>query len=211
LIALGYFSLMRKVSLPEEIAKRIPPGQYLVEKFPVLSYGPTPRFDPANWDFRVFGCVERELRLSYEEFRALPASRQISDFHCVTTWSRLDNHWEGVRTADLIRRVKLTPRARFVVVHCEGGYTTNLPIGEFLDEDVMLAWRHDGRDLEPDHGWPLRLVAPKLYGWKSAKWVRAIEITSEDRRGFWEVRGYHNHADPWAEERYSYQEDGEDS
>ena len=202
---------MPKAKLPEEIAKRIPPGQYLVEKFPVLSYGPTPGFDPAKWDFRVLGRVEKELRLSLEEFRALPANLQISDFHCVTTWSRLDNVWEGVRTADLIKRVKLMPDARFVVVHCDGGYTTNLPLSEFLDRDVMLAWRHDGHDLEPDHGWPLRLVVPKLYGWKSAKWVRAVEFLPQDRRGFWEVRGYHNHADPWTEERYSYQEDDEDS
>jgi len=202
---------MRKAKLPEEIAKRVPPGQYLVEKFPVLSYGPTPQIDPAKWDFRVFGRVEKELRLSFEEFRALPASLQISDFHCVTTWSRLDNVWEGVRTADLVERVKLMPDARFVMVHCDGGYTTNLPLFEFVDRNVMLAWRHDARDLEPDHGWPLRLVVPKLYGWKSAKWVRAIEFLPQDRRGFWEVRGYHNHADPWTEERYSYQEEGEDS
>jgi DMSO/TMAO reductase YedYZ molybdopterin-dependent catalytic subunit len=202
---------MPKAKLPEEIAKRIPPGQYLVEKFPVLSYGPTPKFDAAKWDFRVFGRVEEELRLSLDEFRRLPASVQIADFHCVTTWSRLDNVWEGVRTADLVKLVKPMPDARFVIVHCDGGYTTNLPLSEFLDRDVMLAWRHDGHDLEPDHGWPLRLVVPKLYGWKSAKWVRAIEFLPHDRRGFWEVRGYHNHADPWTEERYSYQEDGEDS
>jgi DMSO/TMAO reductase YedYZ molybdopterin-dependent catalytic subunit len=154
--------------------------------------------------------VEDELRFSYEEFRALPLSRQRADFHCVTTWSKLDNLWEGLRTIDLMARVRLKPEARYVIVHCDGGYTTNLALAEFVGEDVMLAWRHDGRDLEPDHGWPLRLVVPKLYGWKSAKWVRAIEFTFEDRRGFWEVRGYHNHADPWTEERYSFQEDSED-
>jgi DMSO/TMAO reductase YedYZ molybdopterin-dependent catalytic subunit len=140
----------------------------------------------------------------------LPLSRQRSDFHCVTTWSRLDNLWEGVRTVDLMARVRLKPEARYVIVHCDGDYATNLPLEEFVDQDVILAWRHDGRDLEPDHGWPLRLVVPKLYGWKSAKWVRAIEFAFEDRRGFWEVRGYHNHADPWIQERYSFQEDPED-
>jgi DMSO/TMAO reductase YedYZ molybdopterin-dependent catalytic subunit len=194
----------------DELEKRLPPGQSLVDKFPVLSYGPTPRFNRQKWDFRVFGMVEEPLRFSYEEFRALPASRQVADFHCVTTWSRLDNVWEGLSVVDLMKRVRLKPEARYVIVHCDGGYTTNLPLEEFVDDDVMLAWRHDGRDLEPDHGWPLRLVVPKLYGWKSAKWVRAIEFAFEDRRGFWEVRGYHNHADPWIQERYSFQEDPED-
>jgi DMSO/TMAO reductase YedYZ molybdopterin-dependent catalytic subunit len=193
-----------------DLAELVPPGQSVVDKFPVLSYGPTPRFNPRKWDFRVFGMVEEQLRLSYEEFRALPPSRLRADFHCVTSWSKLDNLWEGVRTVDLMAHVRLKPEARYAIVHCEGDYTTNLPLAEFVDEDVMLAWRHDGRDLEPDHGWPLRLVVPKLYGWKSAKWVRAIEFTFDDRRGFWEVRGYHNHADPWTEERYSFQEDPED-
>jgi DMSO/TMAO reductase YedYZ molybdopterin-dependent catalytic subunit len=194
----------------DQIEKRLPPRQTLVDKFPVLSYGPTPRFNPQKWDFRIFGVVEEQLRFSYEEFRALPVCRQVADFHCVTTWSKLDNVWEGVSVVDLMKRVRLKPEARYVIVHCDGGYTTNLPLEEFVDDDVMLAWRHDGRDLEPDHGWPLRLVVPKLYGWKSAKWVRAIEFAFEDRRGFWEVRGYHNHADPWLQERYSFQEDPED-
>jgi DMSO/TMAO reductase YedYZ molybdopterin-dependent catalytic subunit len=201
---------MSKRPISDQLAERVPPGQHLVDNFPVLSYGPTPRFNPKKWDFRVFGMVEDELRFSYEEFRALPLSRQRADFHCVTTWSKLDNVWEGVSVVDLMKRVRLKPEARYVIVHCDGGYTTNLPLEEFLDDDVILAWRHDGRDLEPDHGWPLRLVVPKLYGWKSAKWVRAIEFAFEDRRGFWEVRGYHNHADPWIQERYSFQEDPEE-
>lgn len=189
---------------------RLPPGQTLTDKFPVLSYGPTPRFDRAKWDFRVVGLVEPQLRFNYEEFHALPRSHQVSDFHCVTTWSRFDNAWEGVKVRDLMRLVTLAPQVRFVIVHCDGGYTTNLPLDEFLDDDVILAHRHDGRDLEPDHGWPLRLVVPKLYAWKSAKWVRALEFSDQDRRGFWEVRGYHNHADPWREERYSFQEESDD-
>jgi DMSO/TMAO reductase YedYZ molybdopterin-dependent catalytic subunit len=201
---------MSKPTKPDELAERIPPGQFLTDKFPVLSYGPTPQFNPSKWDFRVIGLVEEPLRLSYEQFRGLPQSKQVADFHCVTTWSKLDNVWEGVRVADLMKRVKLKPDARYVIIHCDGEYTTNLPLGEFLDDDVMLAHRHDGRDLEPDHGFPLRLIVPKLYGWKSAKWVRAIEFSAEDRRGFWEVRGYHNHADPWTEERYSFPEEPED-
>ena len=201
---------MAKPLTSQDVAARVPPGQILTDKFPVLTYGPTPHFDPKTWDFKVVGLVEKPLRFSYEEFRALPQSREVADFHCVTTWSRLDNAWEGVRVADLMKLVKLSPEARHVIIHCDGDYTTNLPLNEFLDDDVMLAHRHDGRDLEPDHGFPLRLIVPKLYGWKSAKWVRAIEFADIDRRGFWEVRGYHNHADPWTEERYSFQEDPED-
>jgi DMSO/TMAO reductase YedYZ molybdopterin-dependent catalytic subunit len=199
-----------KVFTDDQAGRRVPPGQFLTDKFPLLSYGPTPRFDPRRWDFRVVGLVEEQLRLSYEEFRALPQSAQVSDFHCVTTWSRLDNRWEGVKVKELMKRVSLKPEARYVVVYCDGGYTTNLPLADFLDDDVMLAHRHDGRDLAPEHGWPLRLVVPKLYGWKSAKWVRALEFTEHDRPGFWEVRGYHNHADPWKEERYSFQDDSEE-
>jgi DMSO/TMAO reductase YedYZ molybdopterin-dependent catalytic subunit len=197
---------MKKPVSPE-LAKRLPPGQFLTDKFPVLSYGPTPHFDPATWEFRIFGLVEEELRFDYQQFRALPQSSEVADFHCVTTWSQLDNRWEGVKIPDLMKRVRLKPQARFVVVHCDGDYTTNLPLSDFLDEDVMLAHRRDDRDLEPDHGFPVRLIVPKLYGWKSAKWVRALEFTAGDRRGFWEVRGYHNHADPWSEERYSFQEE----
>jgi len=201
---------MAKPLTPKAPEERLPPGQYLVTSFPVLSFGPTPRFNPAKWDFRVVGMVEQPLRFTWEEFRNLPLSSQVSDFHCVTTWSRYDNGWEGVMVRDLMKLVTLKPDAMYVFIHCDGGYTTNLSLEEFLDDDVMLAYRHDGKDLEPDHGWPLRLVVPKLYGWKSAKWVRAIEFCINDRRGFWEVRGYHNHGDPWTEERYSFQEDPED-
>jgi DMSO/TMAO reductase YedYZ molybdopterin-dependent catalytic subunit len=189
---------------------RLPPGQFLTTNFPVLSYGPTPRFNPAKWDFKLIGLIEPQLRLTWEEFRALPRTTQIADFHCVTTWSRYDNNWEGVKVRELMAMVKLDPRVRYVFIRCDGGYSTNLPLAEFLDDDVMLAWGHEGRDLDPDHGFPLRLVVPKLYGWKSAKWVRSIEFAINDQRGFWEVRGYHNHADPWTEERYSFQEEAEE-
>lgn len=202
-----FISSMAKPAQRNGQDKRLPPGQTLVTNFPVLSYGPTPRFNPAKWDFRLLGLIENPIRFSWDEFCKLPIHSQTSDFHCVTTWSRYDNHWEGVKVSDLMKLVTVKPEARYVFVHCDGGYTTNLQIDEFLDEDVMLAYRHDGKDLEPDHGWPLRLVVPKLYGWKSAKWVRAIEFRATERRGFWEVRGYHNHGDPWTEERYSFQED----
>jgi DMSO/TMAO reductase YedYZ molybdopterin-dependent catalytic subunit len=125
----------------------------------------------------------------------------------VTAWSRLDNRWQGVRASDLVGLARPRPEARYVMVHCDGGYTTNLALDELLEEDVLFAHRHDGEDLEPDHGWPLRLVVPKLYAWKSAKWVRGLEFMAENRRGFWEVRGYHIHGDPWKEERYSDQEE----
>jgi DMSO/TMAO reductase YedYZ molybdopterin-dependent catalytic subunit len=186
---------------------RVPPGQFLVEKWPVLSYGPTPRFNPATWDFRLFGLVEEPVQLNYQQFRALPQRKLITDFHCVTTWSRLDNEWEGVMAKDVVALVRLKPKARYVMIHCDGGYTTNLTLEQLMEDDVIFAHRHDGQDLEPDHGWPLRLVAPKLYAWKSAKWVRGVEFLSENRRGFWEVRGYHNRGNPWLEERYSDQED----
>ncbi|MGH8012630.1 MAG: sulfite oxidase-like oxidoreductase [Candidatus Binataceae bacterium] len=199
----------KRIAELEVRGRRLPAGQYLTTGFPVLSYGSTPRFHPEKWDFRVFGLVETPLRLNYQQVRALPMSRQVSDFHCVTTWSRFDNAWEGLRISELLKPVKIKPDARFVVIHCDGGYSTNLPLKEFFDDDVMLAYRQDGRELEPDHGCPLRLVVPKLYGWKSAKWVRAIEFRIRDQRGFWEVRGYHSHGDPWAEERYSFEEDAE--
>ena len=198
---------MTKVAKAGGADLRLPPGQTLVTNFPVLSYGPTPRFNAAKWDFRLMGLVERPLRFTWEEFRALPRTQQVADFHCVTTWSRYDNQWEGIKTRALAEMVGIKPEAKFVVVLCDGGYTTNLPLDEFLDDDVLLAYRHDGKDLAPDHGWPLRLVVPKLYAWKSAKWVRAIEFSARDRRGFWEVRGYHNHGDPWTEERYSFEEE----
>ena len=201
---------MAKRLSSDEQDPRLPAGQYLVTTFPVLSYGPTPRFNPERWDFRIIGMVEPSLRFTWQQFRELPISSQCSDFHCVTTWSRYDNVWEGVKVSDLMKLVTLKSEAGYVFVRCDGGYTTNLPVKEFLDEDVMLAYRHDGKDLEPDHGWPLRLVVPKLYGWKSAKWVRSIEFCAEERRGFWEVRGYHNHGDPWTEERYSFQEDADE-
>jgi len=181
----------------------IAPGQTLTEDFPVLHMGPVPPFDPASWDLRVEGEVERPLRLTWPQFLALPSTVSVSDFHCVTGWSRLDNRWEGVLFKDIAALARPSPRARFVTIEAEYGYTTSLPLAELMEEDVILAYRHDGRDLESIHGGPLRLVVPKKYAYKAAKWVRALRFTAEQELGFWETRGYSNTADPWTEDRYS--------
>jgi DMSO/TMAO reductase YedYZ molybdopterin-dependent catalytic subunit len=181
---------------------RVPPGQYVTEEFPVLHLGPVPEFDPDSWQFKIFGQVETPLVLSYQEFMTLPKVEVAADFHCVTGFSKLDNRWAGVTFKELARRVKLKPEARYVMVHCEGGYTTNVPLQVMNADDVLFAYGHNGQSLSPEHGWPLRLVVPKRYAYKSAKWVRGLEFLKEDRPGFWEERGYHNDADPWKEERY---------
>ena len=182
---------------------RLPPGQIVTEKWPVLHYGSVPTIDLARWDFRVFGVVERPTRWTHEEFRKLPRVRVRSDIHCVTRWSRYDNLWEGVAVSEVLKAAGPRPEAKYAVIHAEQGFTANLPLADLLDEDVLLADRHDGQDLSVEHGWPLRLVVPKRYFWKSAKWVRGIELVAEDRPGFWEQNGYHNDADPWREERFS--------
>jgi DMSO/TMAO reductase YedYZ molybdopterin-dependent catalytic subunit len=182
---------------------RLPPGQVKTEKWPVLHYGSVPKVDLSRWDLRVHGLVERPQKWSWDEFLALPRVQVRSDIHCVTRWSRFDNLWEGVSVREVLRRAGVKPEARFAVIHAEGGFTTNLPIAELDHDDVLLADRHDGEELTPEHGWPLRLVVPRRYFWKSAKWVRALEIVPDDRPGFWERNGYHNQADPWKEERFS--------
>ncbi|MCL6515693.1 sulfite oxidase-like oxidoreductase [Alicyclobacillus sp.] len=181
---------------------RLPPGQIRTEKWPVLHAGTVPRVDLATWTFRIFGLVDAERTLTWPEFLALPKYEHTSDIHCVTTWSRFDNRWEGVAFRDVMNLVRVATEARYVMVHAEQGYTTNLPLEDLLQEGVMFALRHDGRDLTPEHGWPLRLVVPHLYFWKSAKWVRGIEFMAEDRPGFWEQYGYHLYGDPWQEQRY---------
>jgi DMSO/TMAO reductase YedYZ molybdopterin-dependent catalytic subunit len=182
---------------------RLPPGQVRTDKWPVLQYGSVPRIELATWDFRIDGLVEHPQRFTWEEFQALPRVHVKSDIHCVTRWSRFDNVWEGVSLTEMLRRAGPKPEARFVIIRAEQGYTTNLPLAELVDEDVLLADKHDGEPLTPEHGWPLRLVVPRRYFWKSAKWVRALELTAADQPGFWERNGYHNEADPWNEERYS--------
>lgn len=182
---------------------RVPPGQRVTEGFPVLHYGGVPRVDSAEWSLRLFGMVESDRSLSFPEFLALPMVKVFSDVHCVTGWSRLDNYWEGVSSSALKDLVTIQPEARFAIVHAAGSFTTNLSLDDFFSEDVLFALRHNDRPLTPEHGAPVRLVVPRLYFWKSAKWVTGVEFTSEDRPGFWESHGYHNRGDPWSEERYS--------
>ncbi len=182
---------------------RIPPGQRLVARMPVLHYGPVPRIDLDRWTFRVFGLVEAEVSWTYEAFRALPSREVTCDIHCVTGWSMLDTTWEGVPTQEVMRHVRVRPEARYVLVHAAHGFTANLPLDVFLAEENLFAWALDGEPLTPEHGWPLRLVVPSRYFWKSAKWVWGVELLAEDTPGFWERAGYHNNGDPWREERYA--------
>jgi DMSO/TMAO reductase YedYZ molybdopterin-dependent catalytic subunit len=183
--------------------QRLPPGQWVTERWPVLHYGPVPAVDLDTWDFQVFGMVEEPLRLTYAQFMALPKVQVKADIHCVTRWTLLDSVWEGVAFQELMKLIRPQPEARFVLVHCEYGFTTNLPLDVLLDDDVLFATKRNGEDLTPDHGWPLRLVVPKKYFWKSAKWVRGLEFLAQDRLGFWEQAGYNNNADPWTEERFA--------
>jgi DMSO/TMAO reductase YedYZ molybdopterin-dependent catalytic subunit len=181
---------------------RLPPGQSLTEKFPVLTYGPNPQFNEATWDLRVWGEVEREMRWTWQEFLALPTVTIRCDIHCVTRWSKFDTAWEGVRFNEFVKLFGVKPSARFVIAHCDHGYTTNLPIEAMMEDDVLLAYKYDGQFLDPDHGFPLRTLVPKRYFWKSAKFLRGLEFSTTDKPGFWEMGGYHNDGDPWKEERY---------
>lgn len=180
---------------------RVPPGQFVSKKFPVLSYGPTPNLDLKTWRLRVSGLVEREVEVEWEQFIRLGWTTITADFHCVTQWSSLDNTWEGVPFANVIALAQPKPAARFVMAHCYGGYTTNLPLAVAMEEG-LFAHKQNGQELSKDHGWPLRLIIPSRYGWKSAKWVNGIALLAEDAPGFWEQRGYNNNADPWKEERF---------
>ncbi|TMD25591.1 MAG: sulfite oxidase-like oxidoreductase [Chloroflexi bacterium] len=185
------------------IAARIPPGQYQTTKFPVLHYGSVPRTELARWDFRVWGEVDSPLTLTWDQFKALPRKRVNTDIHCVTRWTKLDTTWEGVPIQEILRLAGVRPTATHVLAHCEQGYTANLPLDVLDDDDVLLADTFGGADLELEHGWPLRLLVPKRYFWKSAKWIRGLEFLDHDILGFWERYGYNNDADPWKEERYS--------
>jgi DMSO/TMAO reductase YedYZ molybdopterin-dependent catalytic subunit len=184
-------------------AGRLPAGQTLTEDFPVLTYGPTPKFNPAAWTLKVFGEVERELTWSWEEFQQLPRVTQTCDIHCVTRWSKFDTVWEGVQFKHLAELAGIKPTAQHVIAHCDYGYTTNVPLADMLRDDVLLALRFDNQPLDPEHGGPVRTLVPHLYFWKSAKWVRGLELSATDKPGFWEVNGYHNYGDPFREERYS--------
>ena len=181
---------------------RLPPGQYLTLKWPVLHEGTVPEFDAARWNLEVRGLVERRFRLGWDEFKTLPRKRIQADFHCVTTWSKFDNEWEGVPFQVITEKARPRPEARFVILHAENGYTTNLPLEELMRDDVLLADWHAPEPLTPEHGAPVRLVVPRLYAWKSAKWVRGLEFVERDRAGYWEQVGYHMYGDPFKQQRY---------
>jgi DMSO/TMAO reductase YedYZ molybdopterin-dependent catalytic subunit len=188
-------------------SQRLPPGQSRTHKWPILHEGEVPPFERDRWDLTVFPVplVDRVKRFTWSEFSGLPRVRVFADMHCVTRWSRLENLWEGVPTRELLRHVTLSPAAKFVMVHSEYGFSTNLPVEDFFAEDALFALKHDGKDLDPDHGYPVRLVIPRLYAWKSAKWMRGVEFMEADRPGFWELPehgSYHMRGDPWAEERH---------
>ena len=182
--------------------RRLPPGQALTLKWPVLHSGDVPSFNPEKWDFKVFGAVENSVRWSFHEFMNLPKIKVKSDFHCVTRWSRFDNVWEGIGFLELIKHVRLSPEAKHVMVHGESGYTANVPLLDLMRPDVLFAYKNNEETLTPEHGWPLRLVVPHLYAWKSVKWVRTLEFLPETQPGFWEQNGYHIYGDPFREQRY---------
>jgi DMSO/TMAO reductase YedYZ molybdopterin-dependent catalytic subunit len=188
---------------------RLPPGQRLQRGWPVLHYGPVPRFKPLTWDFQVFGATASAEKHSwdFDGFHALPRVTVRGDFHCVTRFSMLDNEWSGVAAATVLEQVPPADHVTHVMVWAEYGYSANLSLAEFADASTVFATHHDGRPLTVEHGFPVRLVVPGRYAWKGPKWVRAVEYMRADRRGFWEERGYHNLADPWAEQRFSYQEE----
>jgi len=201
----GLFANNSERKLREQEMKRqgrLPPGQSLTLKWPVLHVGGVPSFDPATWDFRTSGMVSQPLRLTWPEFQALPIIQVTADFHCVTRWSRFDNRWEGVAFRTIAELTAPQPQAAYVLASAEEGYTTNIPLRDLLEPNVLLADRHDGQPLPGEHGGPLRLVVPKLYGWKSAKWVRGLIFLPEDRAGFWEQNGYHMYGDPLREQRF---------
>jgi DMSO/TMAO reductase YedYZ molybdopterin-dependent catalytic subunit len=182
--------------------QRLPPGQRRVEDWPVLDLGTRPDVAPERWRLAIDGKVANPVSWDWTAFRAQPQLRSTSDIHCVTAWSRFDNCWDGVAARHVLGVVRPLPEARYIVLHSYDDYTTNLPLADFDDEDVLLAHSWDGRPLPREHGGPVRLVVPKLYFWKSAKWLKRIEFLAADRRGFWEERGYHDRGDPWMEERY---------
>jgi len=181
---------------------RLPPGQIVTQKWPVLHYGTVPRVDTRSWSFSVSGAVEQPFTLRWQDLLALPRQQTLCDIHCVTRWSRYDNLFEGVGIVPLMEQARPRPEAQYVLIHAEHGFTTNLPVADFLRPGNLLALKHNGEDLDPEHGGPVRLVVPHLYFWKSAKWVRGVEFLEDDYPGFWEQNGYHMRGEPWLEERY---------
>jgi len=196
-------SMKRVVSTTVTREDRLPPRQVITKKFPVYDVAPRPKFNREAWRFKIFGEVNEETSVSWDEFLALPKVEVLADFHCVTRWSKDNMLWEGVSTKTIYEIVKPDSEAQFLMIHCMEGYTTNVPLEYFLMEDSLLAYNLNGKPLEPEHGYPLRLIIPQLYAWKSAKYVNGIEFMLENSPGFWEVRGYHINGDPWKEERFS--------
>jgi DMSO/TMAO reductase YedYZ molybdopterin-dependent catalytic subunit len=190
---------------PVDKAERLPPGQYLTNDFPVLSAGPTPHINLSDWSFSIDGLVNENVKWTWDEFMHLPKQTFVVDISCVTKWTKLDMAWEGVSVDSLLEHVSLDRRAHFVTAFSHEGYTTNLPIEDILNGRAFVAYRYAGQPLAPEHGGPARLVVPHLYFWKSAKWVAGLRFTEKDKAGFWESAGYHNHGDPWKEERYGTQ------
>jgi DMSO/TMAO reductase YedYZ molybdopterin-dependent catalytic subunit len=184
---------------------RVPPGQRLVTDFPVLHAGPVQHVDVRSWRLELDGLIKPHLSFTFENLLALPAVQQMCDIHCVTGWTKLDTRWKGVRMSDLLASMTVSPQAKHVVIHAKGGWTTNLPLEELLQEDVLAAYEYEGGPISAEHGGPVRLLVPRLYFWKSAKWVTGIEFTQDERLGYWEKAGYHRLGDPWLEQRYSSQ------
>ena len=196
--------LKRVTNLPDENQdERTPPGQFLTQRFPVLHYGPAPRYDSLDaWTLRVFGQVNEEKTFTWADLMALPSTTQTVDIHCVTRWSKLDTTWTGLPWRELMQHIDVLPAATHVMVHCDQEYTANISLDVLNDDDVMLAYLYGGQPLTPDHGYPLRMLVPKKYFWKSAKWIRGLEFMTSNRPGFWERYGYHMEGDPWKEERF---------
>ncbi len=196
-----YFGKVKKQN-----SDRVPPNQRVTKGWPVLHVGDVPYYekDLSNWDLRIGGLVERPTVLTFEQLMALPETSQTNDIHCVTGWSKFDNEWEGIATRTIADHVGIRKEARFVMLEAEEGWTTNLPLEDFLAESSLLAYKHNGKMLTPEHGYPIRMVVPHLYFWKSAKWIRAIKFRSENQQGFWERNGYHMYGNPWKEQRFAW-------
>ncbi len=195
--------LSRRSKDRERYGSRLPAGQKVVQDWPVLTYGGSPQIDLTSWRLRIYGAVDREVEFDWDQVLALPSAVVDCDIHCVTSWSRMDNRFEGVLFRELLNHFQPLPSAQAVMAHCYGGYTTNVLLADLMRENVLLAYKHDGKELTASHGGPMRLVVPHLYFWKSAKWLRGLEFVEKEEPGFWEMYGYHMRGDPWKEERYS--------
>jgi DMSO/TMAO reductase YedYZ molybdopterin-dependent catalytic subunit len=200
---MGFFERNRQQLLDKGIdPARLPPGQYLTDRFPVLHVGDVPQYEPGTWNLVINGLVDREISLSLDDLKALPATTITTDIHCVTKWSKFDTVWTGVKVKELFALAGVQTAATYVLARAEYGYTANLPLADVVREESMVVYAFDGADIEPIHGGPVRLLVPHLYFWKSPKWLRGLELRADDTPGFWEQNGYHNYGDPWREQRY---------